>query len=69
MKNEERYPKNKRSCFWSRFFKKASREFNSPHPHHNEPTTSYTDFAVWLKRKHNIADITIVGKLKKLKKQ
>jgi integrase len=42
-------------------------EFKSPRPHHDELPTSFTDFTVWLKREHNIADITIKVKLKKLK--
>ena len=41
------------------------REFKSPHPHYDEPTTSFTDFGLWLKRKHNISDVTIIGKIKK----
>jgi integrase len=43
------------------------REFKSPHPHTDGLTPLFEDFAVWLKRNHHIADITIVGKLKKLK--
>ena len=37
-------------------------------PNYDKPATSiFSDFALWLKRKNNISDITIVGKLKKLK--
>jgi len=43
------------------------REFKSSHPHHDKPATSFNDFAVWLKRQHNLAESSIVTKIKKLK--
>jgi len=50
-------------CWLASLFRECERGCESPRPHHDEPPTSFTNFALWLKREHNLQESTIASYL------